>query len=59
LTAASGNDVWLLAPSGQLTHIYLGDHTNPSCLAYDSRNGDMYVCGYSGYYSNDALYVIG
>ncbi len=50
LTAAGGNDVWELAPSGTMTHTYLqsGD-SGLYGVAYDSSNRDMYVCGLSLY----------
>jgi DNA-binding beta-propeller fold protein YncE len=43
LTAALGNDVWEVSESGALTHVYLGQDSEPFPLVYDPSNHDMYV----------------
>lgn len=49
VTAAGGDDVWILGPTGLLSHVYLQPPLGMSNVAYDSGNQDEYVCGFSLY----------
>ena len=47
-SAVGGEDVWVLNPSGVLSHVFLG-FGGVSDLAYDSTNHDLYACAFDLY----------
>ena len=54
LTAEGGYDVWEIGGGESLSHVYLGELSEPQGLTFDPDNQDMYVCGFG----SSTLYVI-
>jgi|GEM_PF-1945013 len=49
ITSMGGDDVWILNPTGGISHVYLQPPIGMWNTAYNPANQDVYICGFDMY----------